>query len=209
MKVTAVYLAAGMSRRMGEPKLSLELAPGRALGGAALAALLACSGIGEIVAVTREEDELAWLAGIAAGEAARRLDVVRCSEAALGMSHSIRCGLERALAGAPDAILIVLADQPFVTAFDLGRLLALGLDEEAEYAACGRSGAAHPPVLFKRGMFAELCRLSGDEGARRLLQGGARRGLLLESCEDALFVDVDTREDWERAVALAESKGLE
>lgn len=189
-----------MSSRMGRPKLSLELAPGKRLGAAALAEVLACEEIERVIAVVRENDGMEWWREAKAGDSLGRLEAVACQDSRLGMSFSIRSGLDRALAEDPDAVLIVLADQPFLASSELTSLVRSAQKEEAlDYAAFGRRGKAHPPVLFKRAMFAALAGLRGDEGARRLLADGTWRGKLLEIDAEEFFADVDTLDDWRRA----------
>jgi Uncharacterized MobA-related protein len=192
---------------MGRPKLSLELAPGKRLGGAALAEVLGCVEVERVIAVVRTEDELEWCKGAAMARSGDRLAIVRCPDAAEGMSRSILCGLREALKDEPDALLIVLADQPFIDSSRLTSLIEAGEEKaELDYVAFGRGGTAHPPVLIKRGMYGALEELEGDEGARRLLANGSWRGRLLDPEAAEFFADVDTLEDWERASAVAELK---
>ena len=50
------------------------------------------------------------------------------------------------------------------------------------------------PVLISRTLFPALHRLTGDEGARRILADGARRVLACPVDDPGVLVDVDTRE---------------
>jgi molybdenum cofactor cytidylyltransferase len=47
------------------------------------------------------------------------------------------------------------------------------------------------PVLIGRPLFPELLRLTGDEGARRVLQGLGDRLALVEAPDDGVLFDVD------------------
>ncbi|CAM3713511.1 nucleotidyltransferase family protein [Cohnella lubricantis] len=186
---------------MGRPKLALELAPGSRLGSAALAEVLACPRLGEIVAVVRPDDPLEWAVGAEAAASSGRIRFVPCPEAADGMSHSVRRGLAEALAGAPDAVLMVLADQPFIKV-DLLEALAAAYDGDAslDYAACRHGGIAHPPVLLGSSMFEAAMALEGDVGARKLLSDPAWRGALIEADSETAFADVDTERDLAAAI---------
>lgn len=193
---------------MGKPKLPLELAPGRRLGASALAAMLACPELGEIVAVVRPDDPLAWAADAEeAAASGRRLRFAPCPEAADGMSRSVRRGLMEALAGEPDAVLIALADQPFITPALLGALAAAyAADPALDYAACRHGGVAHPPVLLGRSMFEVAMALEGDAGARKLLADPAWRGALVEADSETAFADVDTEDDLAAAMRIMRTR---
>ncbi|HEY5079506.1 MAG TPA: NTP transferase domain-containing protein, partial [Opitutaceae bacterium] len=90
------------------------------------------------------------------------------------------------------AALLASCDQPSLTSEIIERLGALHLvtGRIASARFGGRNGA---PAVFGRASFAGLLALSGDEGARRLLNGDgeAVATLALPEMEE----DVDTPED--------------
>lgn len=181
---------------MGTHKLILELAPGKALGAFALGAMLACRELAEVVAVVRPEDDLAWAAPALTHKARAKLRFAVCADADRGMAHSLRRGLAEALAGRPDAVLVALADQPFVTAELLGELAAaFGRDRSLDYVACRRGGSAHPPVLLGAAIFPAVERLEGDAGARKLFAEASWNGKLVDVPSDRVFADADTPDD--------------
>lgn len=184
---------------MGRHKLSLELAPGKPLGLFALEAMLLCREIAEVVAVVREDDELTWAAApdlVHYSQA--KLRFAACTNADQGMAYSLRYGLAQALRGAAktDAVLVVLADQPFVTSELLGRLAEeFARDRSLDYVACSCNGTPHPPALLSAAMFPAVESLVGDAGARKLLADAAWRGKLVDVISAAVFGDVDTPDD--------------
>ncbi|KKC47619.1 hypothetical protein VE23_11530 [Paenibacillus sp. D9] len=202
LKITGICLAAGFSRRMGAPKLRQLLPDGTPLGASAVRAM-AGAGLQRLLVVVREDDDCSWLPG-ASGEAAGKtaVEVVLCRDASLGMAHSLRCGLAAAADGAggepPDAVLVVLADQPLVDAGLLARLAdVLHGHPELDWAACGLQGVPMPPAIMRGSMFSALARLEGDRGARQLFAGAGFRGEMLADVAESSLYDVDTPEDLE------------
>ncbi|MFC3249981.1 NTP transferase domain-containing protein [Paenibacillus sepulcri] len=135
---------------MGETKLSLELSPGITLGSRALREMRQC-GLDSLTVVVRPEDPLLWLYDRKDYRSPlAKYRIVACKEAHLGMSHSIREGLAALLSDEPDAIVVALADQPFITAALLKRLISVfAKNPDADYVAGGMgvSAAAPPAVL--------------------------------------------------------------
>jgi molybdenum cofactor cytidylyltransferase len=204
-KVVGIYLAAGSSRRMGTAKQSLELAEGVSLGGRALLHALRCHKLEQVVIVVREGDSLAWLPEEARTElASGRCRVVVCSEAGLGMAHSLRAGIEAAKAVLADGALVMLADQPFIDGAMLEDLLDAFKMESAgyDYVASGDRGIPKPPVILGSGMWTAVAALEGDAGARSLFHLPAFRGQIIEETEILKFMDIDTVERYEEAVLI-------
>jgi molybdenum cofactor cytidylyltransferase len=86
-----------------------------------------------------------------------------------GMGSSLRTAITR-LPGAPDAVLVMLADQIAVTVEDLRRLVATWRRNPAAIVAATYGGGLGVPAVFPRRCFAALGELRGDQGARLLIQ---------------------------------------
>jgi molybdenum cofactor cytidylyltransferase len=86
-----------------------------------------------------------------------------------GLSESLRLGIGAVRAGPEQAVLLCLADMPFVRLAHLKSLLAAFDAEGAPVVASSRDGVPMPPALFGRSMFAALEQASGDQGGRALL----------------------------------------
>ncbi len=187
---------------MAVPKLSLELAPGNRLGTFAISAMIGSDLFDSIVVVVREQDGLQWVPEPSDGENGNKAEIriVPCAQASLGMSYSLREGLREALALQPDAIMIVLADQPFISSELLGSLVAAYKAEpELDFVACAGLPIAMPPALFAPSMYSALSGLEGDAGARKLLASPAYRGVLVEVASEKMFTDIDTPFDLKEA----------
>ncbi|PZQ64438.1 MAG: molybdopterin-guanine dinucleotide biosynthesis protein MobA [Phenylobacterium zucineum] len=190
-RVAAVVLAAGAARRFGGGKL---LAPwrGAPLMHGALAAARA-SGAGAIVVVTGADAEAVG-ACVRAREPAARL--VHAPDHAEGMAASLRTGLASLPSGI-EVALVLLGDMPRVPHAVLGPLVAAVLDG-AEAAAPVFDGRRGNPVALSRKLFPAAMSLSGDTGARPLLQGLGAGLLLVESPDDGVLFDVDEVSDLAR-----------
>lgn len=197
-RVTALLLAAGAARRMGAAKLSLDVG-GKALAQYAAEAALASRAQGVILVTGAHRNRV---------EAALRalpLHTVWNARWQAGLSASLRCGLDAACAETPgpDAVLVLLADQPLVNAELLNRLVEL---HEAGHtlAACDTGEALGPPALFDRVHFDALRALSGDRGARDLLESVAP-----DARVHFAGGDVDTPEDLARLRARFAKAGAD
>jgi len=156
IRVVAIVLAAGFSRRLGRPKQDVVFDGETLLD---RARRLASEVADEVIVVTRDNNP----------------------EAEEGMASSIRAGVSSAPAGS--RILIMLCDQPLLTAEHLRALIAAN----APIVATGYSGIAGVPAVFAPHLTPELLALRGDIGARALI---TRHGAHVIPFEDAAK-DVD------------------
>jgi len=102
-----------------------------------------------------------------------------------------------------DVIVLMLGDQPGVTADAVAALLAGRGD--APLALCRYDEGRGHPIAFARSTFADLAQLHGDKGVWRLL--GQRADEVTEvEVPGQIPLDVDTPEDYRAVVAQA---GLE
>mgnify|MGYP006084423667 CR=1 FL=1 len=117
--------------------------------------------------------------------------VIRNNHWQQGLGASIAIGVEN-IDPQSDGLLILLADQIALTIDDLNLLLDAfdGSNTVSSYYA-GRRGV---PAIFPRSLYAELRALSGDSGAKAVLQ---RSDIGLVEIDLPLAVmDIDTPEDW-------------
>ena len=112
-----------------------------------------------------------------------------------GLGNSLRLAA-RSLTGACEGLLVLLGDQPTVTADDLHRLVTAWQIAPERIAAAHYAGTTGVPAIFPRWTFAELSGLKGDQGARLLLHRHAERVERVPMPNAAL--DVDTPEDLQR-----------
>jgi molybdenum cofactor cytidylyltransferase len=189
-RIAAVILAAGASSRMGRPKQLLDWG-GRPLARAAAEPALAAR-LAPIVAVVG-----AARAEVEAALADLPLQVVANPDYAAGQSTSLRAGIA-ALDPDADAVVVLLGDQPFVTAAIVERLVAEWHASQASIVAPVYAGQRGNPVLFARAVFPELLAIQGDQGARSVLAADPSRIHPVAFDDPRPLADIDTLEDYER-----------
>ncbi|HEX7588228.1 MAG TPA: nucleotidyltransferase family protein, partial [Anaerolineae bacterium] len=116
-----------------------------------------------------------------------------------GHASSIRMGLN-ALGREIEAAVFVNADQPFLATSVIDRIIQDYYETGARIVAPLYAGRRGSPVLFDRVHFAELKSLQGEQGGRELLVKYPSQIQTVEFAEEQLAVDVDTPEEYERAV---------
>jgi molybdenum cofactor cytidylyltransferase len=187
--IAGVVLAAGLSRRMAQPKLLLAL-EGKPILRHAVERMLA-GGVDEAVVVVPPGHQAiaAALAGLAV-----RLVVNPNPEA--GQGTSIAAGIA-ALSRDAEAALIALGDQPRLPPTVIPALIAAFRRGGRAIAAPRYRGSQGNPVLFGLQVFSELHALGGDRGARSVIEKEASRVAWVDF-DLAMPEDIDTPEDYER-----------
>jgi molybdenum cofactor cytidylyltransferase len=154
-------LAAGTSSRFGVTKLTQTLNGLPLLQHALIAATGACP---ERVTLVVGHDQQAVVA--ASGDLADR--TIINDDYRSGMGSSIATAVRTCRKNA-DAILILLADQPLITAPHLNELIERWSGRNTEIVASHFDGTLGPPILFPSGTYDALGALAGDKGAKSVL----------------------------------------
>ncbi len=190
--LSTLLLAAGNATRFGSAKQCLSLDGVSLVRRAAQAGLAVAA---ETVVVTGAyADEVAQeLAGMP-------LTLLHNPNWEAGMGASIACGIGymAELARPPEATIICLADQPLVGANQLQRLIGAHRSNPERIAASDHGRALGPPCIFPHRYYTELKKLTGAEGAKRLLAQYMHQLILVAMPEAS--VDIDTPEDYEHLV---------
>jgi molybdenum cofactor cytidylyltransferase len=188
--VAALILAAGASSRMGRPKQLLDW-DGRPLVRAAAEVALAAQLDPLLVVVGGAQAQVTEaLAGLP-------LRLIANPDYAAGQSTSLRAGIA-ALSQDVDAVVVLLGDQPFVTATIVARLVAEWQTSGALIVAPTYAGQRGNPVLFAHPVIPELLAVQGDQGARAVVAADHSRIHLVAFDDSRPLTDIDTPEDYER-----------
>ncbi len=188
--IWAVVLAAGESKRMGEPKVLLPMGPKTMI---------------EIVldrVIKSEVDGVLVVLGSNSAKVAQQIKeypvmITVNPHFMLGMLSSINWGFQT-LPPEATAALFVLADQPRVPTRVLNKLLSAYKANAKGIVLPVYKGERGHPVLIERRYEAEARRTDPEIGLRNLVYGHPEDILEVEVSSQAVTHDIDTRSDYER-----------
>jgi len=180
--VFAAILAAGQSSRFGSTKQTVELDGIPLVERAAAMAARVCES--RVITVIGHD----WETVLGACAAQPGFVVVN-EDYKNGLGTSIAAAAS-ACRRCADALLVLLADQPLVTAEHLQTLIDSWSGSDTEIVASAYDDTEGPPVLFPSAVFDDLRSLQGVQGARLLLRDDRFR-LTTVRFEPAA-VDIDT-----------------
>ncbi len=192
--MAGVLLAAGFGKRFGDRPKVLARLGGIPLLERVLAAY-AEAGLDDLVLVAAPDLEV--------GEMAQRhgARLVRNYERQAGQSASVRAGL-RALAPSVAGAVFGVADQPFLTAEVIHRLVDEFKASEGAIVVPEYGGRVGNPLVFGRRYFEQLAQVEGDAGGRALIGAAAPGDVRRVAFADPMLgLDIDTPEDMARAEA--------
>ncbi|HEY1799109.1 MAG TPA: molybdopterin-binding/glycosyltransferase family 2 protein [Stellaceae bacterium] len=195
-RIAALLLAAGKSSRMGGPNKMLAEIEGRPMVARVAQRLLSSQARPIVAVLGNMADEVDAAIG------KLPLERVRNPDFADGLSTSLKRGIAALPKDDLDGVIVCLGDMPMVTGRDLDRLIAAFNPLEGRAIVVPvRQGRRGNPILWSSRFFPEMQALSGDVGARQLIQEHADLVAEIEMDSDAVLVDIDTPE------ALAEFRG--
>lgn len=184
-----IILAAGSSSRMGRPKQLLPYM-GKSL-------------LSHSVDIANDTDANPVIVVLGANAALlekeideKKVHIVVNKEWQEGMASSIRCGLNTLLHIAPSsgAAILMVCDQPFVSAPLLNELISKQKNTGKQIVASQYQNTVGPPALFDKIIFPELMKLKGDAGARKIVEKHS------SDTTTVLFtggnIDIDTEADY-------------
>jgi molybdenum cofactor cytidylyltransferase len=184
--VAGLVLAAGGSRRLGQPKQLLPFGSATLLDHTIATARSCCF------------DQLIVAVGGAADDVRARVDL---SGADVVVNEGYGAGCSSSIAAAMDALdprarllVLLLGDQPGVTAGTVAGLLAGRGD--ARLAVCRYDDGLGHPFCFSRPLFATLRGLHGDKAVWKLVAAGGD-DVARVPVEGPVPIDVDTWADYE------------
>ena len=196
--VDAVVIAAGSSSRVGAFKPLLDFGENHIIG--TIIRKLDASGIGSVIVVSGYSHQL--LEAELKGSPVR---LVLNEDYERGMLSSIQCGLRTASKTA-SGVLICLVDQPFIRVDTLRKILAAFAGGKAGIILPTYRGKHGHPIVISRKYFDEVFRLDDSIGLRQLMKRHKDDIYEVLVPTDDVIRDIDTREDYERELALVRER---
>src|SRR5215213_9199249 len=163
--VGIIVLAAGASARMNEPKQLLRFQGTTLLRRAAQTAVESIYQPVVVVLGANFEKTKAEIEDLP-------VEIVLNKNWRRGLGSSVKTGIECLLEIAPEAaaLVISLADQPLVTAQSLNLFAEKFEQTQSAVIAAEYNQTRGVPALFAREVFDDLCRLTGDKGAKPVIE---------------------------------------
>ena len=189
--VAAIILAAGRSSRMGATNKLLATVGGTPMVRRVAETALASSAAPVIVVTGHQAEAItAALTG---------LDVtsVHNPDYASGLAGSLKAGLT-ALPADSDAFVVCLADMPLIEPAHIDSLIAAFDASDRPICVPVHAGRRGNPVLWARRYIPDMLDLTGDQGARPLLETHAAAITEVPVSSDTIHADFDTPESLER-----------
>ena len=186
-----IILAAGASTRLGKPKQLLQYR----------GKTLLAHAINE--AVNSNADAVVVVLGKDANLFKKEIDERKIRGAINssweeGMASSLRLGMDTLLKDKPyiDAVIFMVCDQPHISSSVLNELITTQQKTTKQIVTCNYGDSMGPPALLHKKYFEELMKLSGDAGARKIIQKN------MNDVATILFpegnIDIDTEQDYEK-----------
>ncbi|MCH6255563.1 nucleotidyltransferase family protein [Puniceicoccaceae bacterium K14] len=186
----AIILAAGASRRFpGQNKLFAKV-HGTPILEHVVQAITYASVDKTIVVTGQDHEETKTLLS------SYPVDCIQNSEWEKGMGNSLAFGAKSLAIENPGSLLICLADLPYLDTKTVNQVIeAFKHSNKAQITAPHNNNRLGHPIIFPNRLIPELATLTGDTGAKNLIQF-ERNSLIKVPIEThAIFQDIDTPED--------------
>jgi len=190
--IAAIVLAAGRSRRMGTQKLLLPWS-GQTVIGHIVDQVLA-AGLNQVCVVVSADR-----GAVSHALADRSVTLITNPDPDAEMLSSVRCGI-RSLPPECDAAMIVLGDQPEIRADTIAALLSAYRRSSAGIIAPIHDGRRGHPLILSSQYFPKVLTRFDGVGLHGLLAEHVDDLLLLEVSSSSVLADLDSPDDYKRAI---------
>lgn len=193
MKIGALVLAAGQSKRFGGDKRQATLPNGKLVVQQTLEKVTAV--FDDVLVVLRAED---------AGLHQKLLNFLpdltyhHAPDSELGMGNSLASGIRQISDW--DGVFVFLADMPFVEVATLSDLVSTAVAKQRSgetswiIVPSYQNKPGHP-VGFRSAFFDQLAGISGDQGARAVVRRHEDRIVVVEVDDPGVLQDIDQEKD--------------
>lgn len=187
-KISLILLAAGESSRLGSPK-QLLMYKGKNLMQHTID-FAQTLGMETVIVLGAFKEEILGQVDVLG------IEVVENMNWSEGLASSIRCALSSVLETNPEteAVILVLCDQPFLTADILHEIVEKYLSSGKSIVHCSYGDVSGPPTLFHKSLFRYLMELKGGQGAKKVVDMFPNQVAYVDFPKGKL--DIDTAADY-------------
>lgn len=191
--IGVILLAAGSSSRMGQSKQLLPV-NGEPLLLRSIRVALDASLKNIVVVLGSEEEKHRAILGSLAVES------IFNKAWATGMGSSLKAGLGHLIQRHPEtqAALIMVCDQPNVSAKHLIHLITSFHESNRSIVASGYSGTMGVPIIFSKDHFSEILSLNDSQGAKKIIEKNKANVLMIDFPDGS--TDLDTPSDYQQYI---------
>lgn len=191
MKVSAIIMAAGLSRRMNGDKLKLKIND-RFIFEYIFDTIKSCEHLfEEVIAVSKDD-------GVLRKASSLGFRVIRNVNSHLGQSSTIKLGVQNS--ADVDGFMFFVADQPFISKNTIGSMLGIFDEKPDNIVVSCCNGINRNPVIFPIEFKNDLLGLDGDMGGRIILKSNTCKIVKVHVQSEHEFKDIDTMQDYEEAI---------
>jgi molybdenum cofactor cytidylyltransferase len=190
--ISAILLAAGQSKRMGELKQLMPFGQSTIVE-QAVDNLLG-SAVDEVIVVVgyKAEDVIKAIA-------AKPIKLVINPDYEQGMSTSIIAGL-KLVRGKVQGVMLAMGDQPLVDSQTINRLIEEFYNHDKGIAVPTYQGRRGHPIIFAIKYKKQLLKLRGDVGGRQIIKDHPDDVLEVAVDSESIVADFDTTDDYQSYV---------
>lgn len=190
--IVGVILAAGESKRMGQPKALLKIGERTFIDH--IAASLTSSNLDLIYVVLGDQ------ADSIAPVLPKNVQVVQHPNYREGQLSSLKAAIERAQYENCDGAVVTLVDHPLISPSLVGRLIENFYLSKKRIIVPTHQGKRGHPVLYSREVFSEILAAPQNVGANTIRETNLAHTLELEVNDPTILIDIDTPQDYERYI---------
>lgn len=192
MTIGGIVLAAGSSRRFGDDKRKTTLDSGDTVIEASIKN--AAAALEAVLVVLRYGDQ-AYLQELEARIDDPKVSFFCAPDSALGMAHSLANAIHQIRDW--QAALVLLADMPYIRPATIESLVETFRKHEANAPIVFPEidGVTGHPVLFSSAYFDEMEKLTGDHGAKPVIDEHENKVISVVVDDPGILQDIDRPED--------------
>lgn len=195
-KLLAIIPAAGKSRRMGQPKLLLNIA-GQTVISRVLAALKQAGVLRILVVVRPSDEDLIREVRLAGGEVV--IPPADPEEMRQSVEYALQSIRDHAVKGHPYAgWILVPADHPTLNPSVVQRLIAAWSHRPQQIGVPVFNGRRGHPTIFPWSLVDEILSMPADQGLNQLLRSKPEGVLEVDIPDSQILNDLDTPDDLRR-----------